>query len=379
MDLLKVLAMPFQLASLLFVAVTSLVVGAITAVGGPVVIMGLFAFWLMLVWLTNYALHLIDDAANGVRDAQAASAEMMTNPFLDSRSFVHLLLAAALVLLHYLRPQLPVWPTLLVAVFLFPASLGACAMSGHALDAVNPLAIGRVMRGFGIWYLPLVAFMGGCALMGLAAVRTLELGTLLFATLQLLLLLAYAGLGGALYMRRFELGFEPRISPERRASQDHMQRILQRQRIIDGLYNDLRVRESQRAAAKAAEWFGSATPEELAGDVRAILEAGPSWHEPREYPRLLRALVPELLTLRQPALAFSVAEAGLAAAPAFAPVEEAHTVALVDYALHTGRRRAAAQLFANYLRQDNAPREPGPQLAKLRAQLLAEESALPRR
>ena len=34
------------------------------------VILALFAIWLMLVWLTNYALHLIDDAANGVREAR---------------------------------------------------------------------------------------------------------------------------------------------------------------------------------------------------------------------------------------------------------------------------------------------------------------------
>src|SRR6185369_5779288 len=94
-------------------------------------VLSLFVIWTMLVWLTNYAVKLIDDAANGVRESSTASVEMMTNPYLDSRCWVHPLLAMALGVLHYLYPQWPVWPALLVAALLLPASLGASAMSGH--------------------------------------------------------------------------------------------------------------------------------------------------------------------------------------------------------------------------------------------------------
>src|SRR5262245_18743377 len=98
MDLLKVLAMPFQVGSLLFVAASSLVLGLVLSMGGNLLttaLLSLFVIWTMLVWLTNYALRLIDDAANGVRESSAASAEMMTNPYLDSRCWVHPLLALA--------------------------------------------------------------------------------------------------------------------------------------------------------------------------------------------------------------------------------------------------------------------------------------------
>ncbi len=107
MELLKVLAMPFQMASLLFVAITSGLLGLLLSLGGATMVtlvISAHAAWLMLVWLTNYALQMIDDAANGHREARTASIEMMHNPFLDARCWLHPGLAAALVITHYLQP-----------------------------------------------------------------------------------------------------------------------------------------------------------------------------------------------------------------------------------------------------------------------------------
>ncbi len=154
MNVLKVLAMPFQLASLLFVATSSLLLGLILSMANGLlmtVVLSLFAIWLMLIWLTNYALRLIDDAANGVREAKAASAEMLADPYLDSRCWVHPLLAVALGAMYYLHPQWPAWPTLLAVTLVFPASISACVLSGHARDALNPLMMLRVVRGLGVW------------------------------------------------------------------------------------------------------------------------------------------------------------------------------------------------------------------------------------
>jgi len=372
MDLLKVLAMPFQAASLLFVAASSLLLGLVTSMGNRLymtAILSLFVIWLMLVWLTNFAVRLIDDAANGVRETSVASAEMLANPYLDSRCWVHPLLAVALGTLHYLYPHWPVWPTLLIATLLFPASIGACVTTGRARDALNPGQMLRVIQGLGAWYGLLVLFLGLCATSAVLLVRLLQPGVRLYASEQLLVLIAYAGIGGVLYERRFELGFEPRISPERAAQRLENQRVARLQGLLDAVYNDLRIRETKRAIASVRQWLAALQPALLAGDVQAILAAGRQWEKLPEYPRLLQGLVPVLLELKQPALAYAVAEAGLVINAGFGAIEESDTTALVGYALATGRRRAATQLLDNHLRRGGA-REPGPQLAALRARLL---------
>jgi hypothetical protein len=372
MDLLKILAMPFQLASLLFVVLSALLSGFLLWMADGSLIMlllAIVALWLMLVWLSNYALRLLDDAANGVHKAATATAEMMVDPFADSRGWVHPGLAGGLALLHYAQPQLPVIPTLVIAALVLPASLAACAMSGRARDALNPLAIASAMRGLGIGYLPLVLFTALCVALAVVAARTLPVGVPLVAILELLLLLAYAGIGGAVYLRRFELGFAPRVSPERRAEREERERELARQQFIDGVYKDLRVRETSRAIAACAARLKQVPPAALAEEMRSLLAAGRQWNEPREFPRLLRGLLPTLVELKQPAVALGAADAGLAANADFAPADESTTLALADYALQTGRRRGATRMLENYLKASQAV--PGARLEAMRAKLAA--------
>lgn len=348
-DLLRALRMPFQLQSLVFVALTSVLLGLFIGGGLIRLLLSLAAIWLILVWLTQYALALIDDAANGVRESRTASAEMAT-AFLDARAWIHPALAVAIGVMLYLNPALPRWPVLLLAALLFPASLGVCAMSGHALRGLHPGELARVMRGFGVWYPALVVFVLACAGLGMLVARSSTSMMLSVASIEMLLLLAYACIGGAMYIRRHELDFHPRNSPERLAQRREEERRAQRQQILDGLYKDLRVRESARAMAEAARWLRASAPEHLKGDVHALLQAGVHWNEPREYPRLLRGLLPAMLELKQPALALSLADAGIAATPEFAPATDADTIALASYARQTGRKRLAQTLLENYLR-----------------------------
>jgi hypothetical protein len=330
-------------------------------------VLSVFAILLLLVWLTQYALHIIDDAANGVREAQTASVEMATS-FLDARAWVHPTLAVGITVLLYLHPEWPRMPVLLGAALLFPASLGASVMTGHALQALNPVALARTIRGFGLLYPLLVLFVLACMLAAMMAAGQLASTILIVAVIEMSLLVAYAGIGGALYQRRIQLGFEPRRSPERVAIELEDERVAGRQRFIDELYKDLRVRESARAAGNAARWLQACPREHLKGDVQAILDAGRQWSEPREYPRMLRALIPVLLEMKQPALAFLLVEAGLAVVPGFAAASEAETIALVRHARHTGRKRAARQLLDNHFAANGAA-PPGAMLLALKSEM----------
>ena len=66
MDLIKVLGMPFQAGSLLFVAMSSLLLRLVLGAGNFVaLLMGLWMALIVLVWLTRYAFRMIDDIANG--------------------------------------------------------------------------------------------------------------------------------------------------------------------------------------------------------------------------------------------------------------------------------------------------------------------------
>jgi hypothetical protein len=145
--------------------------------------------------------------------------------------------------------------------------------------------------------------------------------------------------------------------------------------MIDGLYRDLRVRETGKAATSAGRWLQQAPPHLLAADVRAILATGAGWSEPRTYPQLLRSMAEHLLTMRQTALAFTVVEAGLAATKGFTLASESDAIAMIRVAQHSGRKRLAATLLSNYLASIAGKSEPGAALQELRSQLQADPPA----
>jgi hypothetical protein len=367
MDLVRALGMPFQLASVFFVAISAPLIAYFTSLGPGFIVLGLFALWLMLCWLTQYAFRLIDDIANGAREPAVASVEML-NPFHDARAWTHPLLAAALSLALWLRPGIPLEPVLTVVALLFPASIGAVAMSGRALDALNPLAMARVARGLALYYLLAVLFTVACAASGLWLMRSGLWSAAQIAGVEFLLMLVYAFIGGALYHRRIELGFAPRQSPERIDEQQRQQRERLRQQMIDGLYRDLRVREHARAIASATQWLRTANSAELHADVKALLQAAANWGEPRALAQFLRGLIPALLAMKQPTLAMQAIESALAAVPTFAPGTEADALAMIQQALYAGRKRTARTLLDNYVASiGSAPASAG--IAALRERL----------
>lgn len=349
MDLLRALTLPFRPASLLFVALTSLFLSVVLSAGGIVGLLALFGLYVTAVVLTRYAFRMIEDAANGVRDAAVVDISML-NPLDDARTFIHPALAVLLLVAHLTWPDWPAVPTLVAVALLFPPSIAATLLDGRARDAFNPVAIGAVIRDLGIWY-PLTV-LGTAALCALAVllVRWLQRGWLMMAGLELLLLLIYAWIGGAVYMRRFELGFLARHAPERKAQAAAHERDRRRQHMLDRVYTDLNGREPRRALAHLQQWLAEADPQMLPGDVDEIIAAGRAWDEPRAFPRLLRGLAVLVQQRQQTALALKITETGLALDQAFAPADETAVVAIAGHAMHTGRRRTALRLIDNFLR-----------------------------
>jgi hypothetical protein len=370
MDLLKALGMPFHAASLLFVGTTSLLLALIVSVGGIAVMLAIPAMALILIWFTQFTFTLIDDATNGKEEAAPASLEMLS-PWGDMRCWVHPVLTVVIGLSLMLQPQIPRVPVLVACALLFPASIGAIALTGNALDALNPLALVKVMRGLAHYYLLAVLWVMVCVGAG-ALVATSGLWVFVqIAASQLLLLLICAFIGGALYARRVELGFEPLVSPERVALRAEQDLSAERQRMIDSLFGEIRMRRHASALAMVRQWLEKAAPHQLADDVKAILNAGAGWSETRSFAALLCELAPLLLSMRQPALAFAAVEAGLAAMPGFTLEQEGDAIRMIRYALQTGRKRLAATLLGNFMASPASQAAAGAELRDLQIQLNA--------
>jgi hypothetical protein len=365
MELLKALGMPFHASSLLFVGTTSLILGLVLSVGGIAVMLAIPAMALLLIWFTQFTFTLIDDAVNGKKETATASVEMLS-PWGDMRCWVHPVLTVLIGTALMLQPQIPRMPVLAACALLFPASLAAIALTGRATDALNPLALAKVMRGLAHYYVLAVLWVTLCVALGILVTKSGMWIFLQLAAQQLLLLLICAFIGGAVYIRRVELGFEPLVSPERVALREEQDMSAQRQRMIDTVFGEVRVRRQAEAFATVRQWLEKTPAHQLPGDVKALLGAGASWTEKRGFAFLLRDLVPLLISLRQPGLAFAAVEAGLAAAPGFTVESESAAVMMIRYALQTGRKRLAATLLANFTSGATHAASPGPELRELR-------------
>jgi hypothetical protein len=367
MTLLHAMAFPLHMSSVLFIVISSLILALITRGQGAAILMSILPIYMMLVWLTQFAFTMIDDVANGRREAATATAEMLS-PFGDARCWVHPALAAIIGSVLYWLPQLPHAPVLVAAWLLFPASIGAIAVSSRVIDALNPVAMWQVMHGLGPYYVLLLVATLLAGLLGVWVVQSDLWSVAKFALCELILLEVYALIGGTLHQRRLELRFDPISNPERELEAAEAERELRRQKVFDDVYRKLRVRETPKAVAAAREWFDSLPNVELQRDVAALLEASRSWSEPKAFGNFAQGMITQLLVARQPGLALATAEEATRQASAFAPTLEGDVVALARYAQQTGRKGLARALLRNFVAKSKE-QAPGAELLALQQQL----------
>jgi hypothetical protein len=367
MTLLRAMAFPLHMSSSLFIVISSLILALITRGQSAALLMSILPIYMMMVWLTQFAFTMIDDVANGRREAATATVEMFS-PFGDPRCWVHPALAALVAIVLFWQPQIPQAPVLVAAWLLFPASIGALAVSSRVFDALNPVAMWQVIRGLGPYYVLLLVATLLAGVLGVWVIGSDLWSVAKFALCELILLEVYALIGGALHLRRLELGFDPISSPERVVEKEETDRELQRQKVFDDVYRKLRVRETPKAVAAAWGWFESLPNIELQRDVAALLTASRSWMEPKAFGKFSQGLITQMLATRQQGLALAMAEEATRQASTFAPAHESDTVALARYAMQTGRRTTARTLLQNFS-ANLKEQAPGAELLSLQQQL----------
>jgi hypothetical protein len=260
----------------MFVTLSSVFLASIETHGAlmPISLIGTF---FLAAWFFNYAFEMLEHAANGRTAAPVASIETLS-PF----QWRPLVTAAICLWLVLLGLQLgTTGKAVIVALLLVqPACIATLGMGDSFLQAVNPYSLWRVTVGMGAYYLLVLAAIGLFA----ALVITLQRADLWHFVRDVLLefgmLTVFAVLGAAVFLRRVEIGFEPRSSPERAMDRNDREHLRQLDEILDEAYGQARLKRYGRAASIIKDWLSNADETGIPNDVNFILQRVQGWGDP---------------------------------------------------------------------------------------------------
>jgi hypothetical protein len=333
---------------------------------------------LVISWFFKYGFALLDQLADGINEPPVLSYEMI-NPANESRPLGLLLIVVVFYLVtEALRPALGgQGVTVLRAggLLLVPAIIMTQAASSFG-ESLNPAVLLRVVARVPDSYALILAVLAGSWLLATMLVtwlpeaelplaieiplpESVRIGILMYAWLA-----SFAMIGGVLYVRRLELGFEPSHSPERAAEKADRERQQEIDHLIDRIF---------------AEWRGGAygnawrTIEKHLNDslrprdeLRALFQRASQWPDQRLAHRLAQELIPQLLTARRTGDALNIVRAQLRADANFRPIASGDTIKLIELARDAGDRSTARALlngFSERYEDDVAQRIAG-QLAR---------------
>ncbi|HEY0686514.1 MAG TPA: hypothetical protein VGD45_29515 [Steroidobacter sp.] len=356
METLKYLSIPLRGAALVLILSFSILL-LLAAHGG---LLGLPLALLVASWFFKYGFALLDQVADGVNEPPVLSYEML-NPANESRPLGLVVVVAVFYFLtDMLRFSLgaeAVTVLRAVGLLLVPAIIMTQAASGFA-QSLNPLVllqiVARVPGSYalilavlaGAWWLAtvLVTWLPGAELplaIEIPLPEVVRIAVLMYAWLA-----SFAMIGGVLYVRRQELGFEPSRSPERAAEKNKRERARQIDLLIDRIF---------------AEWRGGAygnawrTIEKHLNDsprpsdeLRDLFERASQWPDPRLAHRLAQELIPQLLAARKTGDALHVVRKQLQVDDKFRPLQSSDTIKLVELARDGGDRRTARTLLSGF-------------------------------
>jgi len=267
----RALAIPLGLPSLLFVILSSLLLAFFQGKG----VLGVFGSYFLIVWLFKYAYVLLEHVANGEREAPVVSVEML-GPF-EQRPLIQatIFFLIQLGLRHFAGASMTLAAVVLLC--LLPASSAVLGIGAGVLQSLNPLMLWRVMRGLGHYYFAILVVMITAALLMAALIRSATWNALSIATAEIALLIVFSALGGALYERRLELGFEPRRSPERDTERADAERKQLFDAMLDELYTLVRTRRGVQAQLLVQRWLADANDRHVGSEAHAIVLRTAGW------------------------------------------------------------------------------------------------------
>jgi hypothetical protein len=347
-SLLRYLAYPANLASIIFILFDSVLLTAATYVGWAGIPLGL----IMLTWFLKYGLITVEHITWEQPEEPVLSVEMI-HPLEQQKSFILLVVvgefSAAFYAAQYWFGNIAGVVIGIAAVMLLPAVVAVQVASDSALRALDPRQWVRLLRWLRGDYLLVIAaiivywLLAWLMLFTVVAEvlpRLVTCALLMFGWLSVLSLL-----GGAILERRLA---DPDDSPIERAEQevDSQSVERERERKIDRIYGEWRSGAQKNAwQTLMREVQASEAPVD---ELRWVHERISRWDEPRLAGRVAQELIPRLIAINRYGEAITLTRHRLSADRDFRPVTAAETLHMVRIARDGGDRPTARSLLRDF-------------------------------
>jgi len=338
MDQSRVLLAPFHPTNLIMVGIFAAVMALFLSFG----FYGLFGVLFLQIWVLKYCFVLVRHLADGATEPPVMDTDMLS-PF-EIRPFVQAIILMGGGWLCYSLGGLAGTVLAVVLLATLPASIAILGFGEYPWQAVNPLTWYRVIRGLGAFYavllVALVAILGICLLL-----RKVDLWSVIEVGIALWCEVAFFSLVGAsLYLRRRQLGYEPSRSPERAAAREETERVKLRARMIDDVFQLVRIGKHVDATAPLARWLNEADAEHVSKDSYFVAEQALRWEAPAALNTIGSTLIRHLMRYGRPDSALAVFEILRTRAPNFTMDSAADLRALAEYADSQGREALAQSM-----------------------------------
>jgi hypothetical protein len=297
---------------------------------------------LLFSWFFKYCFVLFDSVVAGEDEPPVLSIEMV-NPVSEQRPLVLAALVVGEVLL-VMDLQKGAGPLVgLVAVIalvgILPAHIGVLGFTRNVAKAVWPPALFTLIRTLGRNYVLLnVVMLSSAGIVYWMAIHGTALLPALMAA-QLLFLLAFALVAGAMFEHRLELGIDSRTRQERLAERAAREHQVERARMLDIAYSAFRVRKPLEGWQEIEAWLRvHGQGDSQLAEYRAVLAATSEWDDVRAADKLANDFTALLLAKRATGEALVVVEQRLATNPQYQVSPPAQAVRIAELAGLAGKR-----------------------------------------
>jgi hypothetical protein len=338
MRALRVLLIPFRPTSLLMVGIFAPLITFCLSGG----LLGIIGAFLLHIWVLKYCYVLIEHLADGATEPPVMDTDMLspfeTRPWLQ----VALYFLGGLVCVQIGGNAGAALAVVLLA--LLPATAALLGMGDNVYQVLDPLKWFRVIRGLGPLYLLLMVALGVVFGAGWL-LREVPLWTVVQVAIVLLCEVGFFGLiGSCIWLRREALGFEPSRSPERAASRAEAERVKERARMLDEVFQRVRLARHIDATAPLARWMRDADPEPAMRDALHVAQRALEWDIAPALNPIGSLLIHHLLRFGKPDTALEVFEMLRRGSPRFTVDSAVDLRTLAEYADDIGKGALAQSM-----------------------------------
>jgi pentatricopeptide repeat protein len=151
-------------------------------------------------------------------------------------------------------------------------------------------------------------------------------------------------IGGCLFLRRRQIGIEPSRSPERTAAREEAERVRVRARMLDDVFQLVRIGKHIEATRPLAQWMSSLDGTIAARDAQYVVAQALGWDSVNGLNTLGSTLIRHLLRAGRPDTALLIFEKLRQRSPALTLDSPDDLRSLADYAQSAGRAELATSM-----------------------------------